>query len=83
MPGFDGGYSASRWSNGSIVPSDTATIEPRYDGLWIGATGDVVAEDQDGNVATFKCQGGSVLPISPRRVRATGTTATNIVGLRP
>lgn len=83
MSGFDGGYSASRWSNGTLVPSDTATIEPRFDGLWVGAAGDIVAEDRDGNVATFKCQAGTVLPISPHRIRQTGTTATNIVGLRP
>lgn len=81
MPGFDGGYSASRfWS---ITPSDSALLEPRPDGLWIGATGDVVLEDASGNLATFKAVGGSVIPCSPRRIRATGTTATNIVGLRP
>jgi hypothetical protein len=83
MPGFDGAYSASRWSSGNITPSDTLTIEPRYDGLWIGGAGDVVAEDREGRIATFKCVAGSVLPISPMRIRATGTTATNIVGMRP
>ena len=81
MSGFDGGYSAGNWH--PITPSDTANIEPRCDGLWIGATGDVRAEDAFGRIATFKCMGGTVLPISARRVLATGTTATNIVGLRP
>ncbi len=81
MPGFDGAYSGRYFRQ--ITPSDSAPVEPRFDGLWIGVAGDVVCVGHDGVEATFKCQAGSVLPISPLFVKATGTTSTNIVGIRP
>lgn len=81
MPGFDGAYSASRCR--LITPSDTNLLEPRPDGLLVNGAGDVVIEDADGQQSTLKANAGGVLPVSPRRVLATGTTATGIHGLRP
>ena len=81
MPGFDGDFSARRWR--TIAPSDTANIEPRPFGVWIDNAGDLVAVDEDGNEATFKVPAGTLLPISPVRIKATGTSASGIKGFRP
>jgi len=50
--------------------------------LYVGNTGDVSVEMLDGQVVTFSnVQGGTVLAVRTRRVRATGTTAGGVVGL--
>jgi hypothetical protein len=50
-------------------------------GLYVGTTGDVnlLAADDTTAVLHANVQGGSVLPISVRRVLASGTTATGFV----
>ena len=67
----------------SITPSDTAdlTLLPRA--LYIGVTGDVsvILIDDDVAVTFVGVLAGSLLPIRAQRVRSTGTTATNIVGI--
>ena len=63
-----------------ITPSDVTKLDD-VRSLFIGASGDIVLEGADGNTSTFTVQSGQILPCSPVRVLATGTTATNIVGL--
>jgi len=70
---------AIRWS--TVTPSDTATLDPMPRALYVGGFGDVALEDRTGSMAVWSVGGGQTLPVSPLRVRATGTTATNIIAL--
>lgn len=72
-------YSAISWA--AVTPSDTAYIEPTPVGVYVGAEGNVVAEGSDGVTATFAAEAGAILPIQPRRILSTGTTATGIIAL--
>jgi hypothetical protein len=79
----------------AITPNDTTDITYVSRSLYIGGSGDVVVDmygPVSGNrtvtntpvlvTVTFKnVPEGSILPICVKRVRATGTTATNIVSL--
>lgn len=50
--------------------------------IYVGVAGDVVAINEGDTAVTFKnALAGSILPIKAKRVNATGTTATNLVGL--
>ncbi len=64
----------------NITPSDTAPINPLV-GLYVGGAGTVVAVGVDGVSASFVCPAGTYLRGRFTLVKATGTTATNIVGL--
>lgn len=65
----------------AVTTSDT-TVLSNVRSLWVGGAGNVSVHDQNDNVVTFNSvPAGTLLPISPKRVRATSTTATNIVAL--
>lgn len=79
---------ASSRSGFAVVPSDTTDflsdvgqIVPKA--LYIGGTGTLVVRlRDDASPVTFVgVPAGTILPIRPRRVLATGTTATSIVAL--
>lgn len=64
-----------------ITPNDTTTFDPFYRSLRVGNYGDVVVTDIFGTDVTFEnVQDGETLPIWVSKVKATGTTATNIIG---
>jgi len=65
----------------AVTPSDSTTTATPPNALWIGTGGDVRA--MVGGVAlTYKnVPSGSVLPIRPTRIYATGTTATDMVAM--
>lgn len=68
----------------AVTPSDSTTfatpVRPRS--LYVGGTGSVAVRFVDGSTATFaSVPAGAILPVHVDRVLATGTTATNIVGL--
>jgi hypothetical protein len=65
----------------AVVPSDTTSNTFRA--LYVGTGGDIVilALDDSTSVTFKNVPGGSILPVSTSRVYATGTTATDIVGL--
>lgn len=67
----------------AITPSDATDLETPTRGIYIGVTGDVTVDLEDsGTTILFKgAVAGSVLPVEAKRVRATGTTATNLVAL--
>jgi len=66
-------------SNGDITPSDTTELN--YDLIFVGTGGDVAIEYRSGNQQIMKnIANGAYLPDSVKKVLATGTTATNIVG---
>ena len=71
--------SAKRWF--PITPDGNTDLATIPDAVYVGGAGDVVLKGSDGTNATFAATAGQVLPFSPTRVLATGTTATGLVGL--
>ncbi len=81
---FGTGVAGSAEDFAAVTPSDGTDLTFRCRALFIGTAGNVSALAADGStVVVFKnLPSGSVLPIRTSRVRATGTTATDIVALR-
>lgn len=70
---FDGG--------GAITPSDTA--DNFWESIFVGGAGNVTVVTPFGDTVEFTAPAaGFVLPIRVVKVKATGTTATNLVGLK-
>jgi hypothetical protein len=67
----------------AITPSDTAEQGPPIlSGVYVGGAGDVTLITELGTTTTFKAVPvGATLFCRTRLVKATGTTATNLVGL--
>lgn len=66
----------------AVTPSDTA--QQNFAGLYIGGVGDVIVKGKSGVAVTFKAvPTGAFIPMNINTVMATGTTATNILGLVP
>ncbi len=66
----------------AITTSDATNLTELTKALFIGVAGNVVVVGLDDVPVTFKnCQAGSILPVRAKRVNATNTTATDIVGL--
>ena len=64
----------------AVTPSDT--VDQFYDTLYVGGAGAVKVMTSRGNQVTLTAvPAGTRLPLRVRRVYATGTTATGIVGL--
>jgi hypothetical protein len=66
----------------AITPSDSVDITDRHDAIYVGGAGNLVAVLPNGQTVTFAVIAGQVLPIRVRRVNATLTTATGLVGLK-
>ena len=66
----------------TVSPSDTVFFTTVARKLWVGGTGNVSLVTKAGNTVVFTgVPAGNLLPVGALRVNATGTTATNIVGL--
>lgn len=66
----------------AVTPDNANDLTIQTRGLYVGGTGDVKVTSITGDVVTFVgVPAGMVLPIRVKRVWATGTTATAIVGL--
>jgi len=71
---------ATARSHISITPSDATVIYA--DALYVGVTGDVTCLDRDGTSALYKAvPAGAYINVKVSKVMATGTTASQIVGL--
>lgn len=66
-----------------VTASDTVDFSQGLSrALYVGTGGDVAVVMVSGNAVVFRnVQAGSVLPVQAKRVNATGTTASNILGL--
>jgi hypothetical protein len=65
----------------AITPADSDLVQP-VRALYIGGSGNLRISDTGGGAVTFVgAVAGTILPVMAKRVWATGTTATNIVGL--
>ena len=66
----------------SIVPDDDHVFLRKLTHLYVGGTGNVRLTSGDGDVVLLVgVIAGTLLPIVVQRVWATGTTASNLVGL--
>ena len=64
------------------MPSNTALLTQVSRAIYVGAAGDISAELASGTQVTFTAvPAGMILPLRLRKIRATGTTAQNIVAL--
>lgn len=64
----------------NITPSDSTAVQ--FDALRVGVAGDVTFKDIDGTSVLVTCAAGQHVLCHGTYVMATGTTASNIVGLR-
>jgi hypothetical protein len=66
----------------AITPSDSADFSFGFTrGIYVGGAGNISVEMANGTVMFYTVNAGSVLPLRVKRVNATGTTASNLVGL--
>jgi hypothetical protein len=83
MAGFftaDQAAPARMWK--AVTTSDTVNLAPGCRGLWVGTAGNIVVVGDDDHAETFTTGSANVfLPIGPKRVNATSTTASNIIAL--
>lgn len=74
-------YTAIPADAAAITPNDTTAVS--LCGVYIGGTGDVVLTTIRGNDVTYKAVPvGTTIWLAISKVKATNTTATNIVGLK-
>jgi hypothetical protein len=66
----------------AITPSDSADLVVAARSIYIGGDGDVSLITTGGTTLTFTgLLAGTILPVRAQRVRVTGTTASNLIGL--
>lgn len=67
----------------SITPGDSAVLSQLPKAIYVGTGGNVVvrAVDSGSDVTFVNVPNGTILDIRVTAVRATGTTATNLIGL--
>lgn len=81
----NGGQAVNTFSSAQsavvVSPSDTNTLNFTR-GLYVGGAGNLAVTMKDGTTVTFTgVTAGQILPVSVTQVKATGTTATNIVAV--
>lgn len=66
----------------SITPNDSTDLTTAVRSIYVGVGGDVCLIDTAGNTVTHigAPQGGYIGPFSVARVKATGTTASGLIG---
>lgn len=66
----------------AITPHDTNELDVMTRAIYVGGAGNLVVTMADNVDATFyNVLAGTVLPIQIKRVKSTGNTATNILGM--
>lgn len=66
----------------AVAPDDGRDLAAVTRALYVGGTGDLAVTMADGTPLLFGAvPAGTLLPVRVRRVHATGTSATRIVGL--
>lgn len=66
----------------AVTPADGSDLSYVTRGLYVGVSGDVKADMEDGTTVTFTAMAAGVVhPLRVKRVYSTGTTATNITGV--
>lgn len=66
----------------AITPSDSVPLARVTRALYVGSGGDVRVRMVSGQIVTFRgVQGGMFYPVRVEQVMATGTTATDLMGM--
>ena len=66
----------------AITPHASNDEAIAFRAIWVGVAGNVVVVALDGTAVTYKgCAAGSVIPMRGKRVNATNTAATDLVGI--
>lgn len=65
----------------NFTPNDGADLPNDTRGLIVGVAGNIKITDDTGATDTFALPAGGPYPVRIRRVWATGTTATDLVGI--
>lgn len=81
FPGVDGNVTIGGWVE--ITPSDTEDLPDYPAQIWVGGTGNINMADHEGNTLVLHGFPVGAHNISPKRVLATNTTATNLRALFP
>lgn len=68
-------------SAAAVTPNDGVDLANVPRGLYIGTGGNVVVTMDSSDITFANVPAGTILPIECTRVKATGTTAANIVAL--
>ncbi|MGJ8582979.1 MAG: spike base protein, RCAP_Rcc01079 family [Marinosulfonomonas sp.] len=65
-----------------IAPNDTVPLAAVSRAIYVGQTGDVVAEMQSGQVVTFQnVQSGTILAVRTLKILQSGTTAAGLIAM--
>jgi hypothetical protein len=65
----------------AVVPADGTDLPTRPRAVYVGGTGNITATMGGTDVVFSGVPAGTLLPISPTRIKATGTTATLMLAL--
>lgn len=65
----------------AITPHDSNELAQVPRGIYVGGAGTIIATIAGTDITFASAQAGSILPIRPTLIKATGTTATSLVGL--
>jgi hypothetical protein len=67
----------------AVTPNDSVDLSNECRALYVGSNGNIRIDAPGGatNILFAAAKGGSTIPVRVKRVRATGTTVTNIVCL--
>jgi nitrogen fixation protein len=66
----------------AITPHDTNLLTVTTRAVYVGGAGDLAVVMFNGDEVTFPAvPAGTVLPVRAKKVKATGTTATSLVGM--
>lgn len=71
--------SFARWV--PVVPSDSIDFPEVPDALYVGGAGNIVAVALTGESDTIAAIAGAILPIRPKRINSSSTTATGMYAL--
>ncbi|MEO5620060.1 MAG: hypothetical protein ABIQ85_04005 [Cypionkella sp.] len=67
----------------ALTPSDSTPLSVATRAIYVGTAGNLRVEMVSGDVVTLTAvAAGAIYPLRVAQVMATGTTATNLVGLR-
>ena len=79
---YASGLNSPGKSHFAITTSDSVDFTNSFRAIYVGTAGDVVIVALDGTAVTYKnAVAGSVIPMRGKRVNATNTTASNLVGI--
>lgn len=66
----------------AITPSDSANLTDPISAIYVGGTGAIKVDMANGDTVTFAAVAVGIFPIAVKKVYATGTAATNLIGLK-